>query len=216
MHKSEFALVTLVALLLLSLSISIVAAQYTTEKTTGITISSDGTFTKSESDIGVTYNIQGTAGATGTVTFAVFNGNQQTTASIPNGVSLAHFVAITFDMNAADFSTAVITMGYSDSDVQSIQPPYTLYKYDHSTDSYVEMPSTIDTAAKTITVTLTSINDPLFAIGGAPATTTTPGGISALTWAIIAVSIVAVVLVALFIVIRVRHSTKGPEYAFDS
>ena len=216
MHKSEFAVITLVTLLLLSLSISIVAAQYRTEKTTGITISSDGTFTKSESDIGVSYNIQGTAGATGTVTYVVYNGNQQATASIPNGVSLAYFVAITFDMNAADFSTAIITISYSDSDVQSIQSPYTVYKYESSTNSYVEMPSTIDTAAKTVTVTLTSINDPLLAIGGAPATTTTTGGTSALTWAIIAVSVVAVVLVALFVVIRVRHSTKGPEYAFDS
>lgn len=89
-----------------------------------MTISPDGTFTATESDVGASYLIQGTPGATGTVTATVYDGNPQPTATVPGGTSLTHFVAITFNMNANDFTQATITINYADSDVQNIQMPY--------------------------------------------------------------------------------------------
>ncbi len=78
---------------------------------------------------GISYSIQGAPGAVGTVTADVYEGNPQPTATIPSGISLSHFVAITFNMNAADFSQATITISYRASDVQNIQSPYQVYKY---------------------------------------------------------------------------------------
>jgi hypothetical protein len=218
--KSKLGVLTLVTVLLLSLSLS-VAAQYVTQKTTEIAIGLDGTFIASEPDVGITYEIQGVAGATGSVTAAVYTGNPQTTAAIPDGVSLTHFVVITFDMASSDFTQATIIVSYSDSDVQNIHSPFAIYKYDVSTDSYVELPSIVDTAAKTITVTLTSVDDPLLAIGGATATSE-PTSIT--TWIIIVVTIVAILLLVVFIFVRMRGNSgsigysyikEGPKYAFN-
>jgi hypothetical protein len=213
MSKSKLEVIAIVTLLLLSLSVSLVAAQYTTQKTTAVTVSSDGTFTASEPDVGVSYAITGTPGASGTVTADVYSGNPQATASIPNGTSLTKFIVITFNMNAADFSQATINITYTDSDVQNIQSPYAIYKYMSNTNSYVALPSTVDTAAKVITVTLTSIDDPLLAIGGA---TSTSGGLQAVTWAIVIVSVIAIVLVAVLVVGRLRHPATNPEVDYQS
>ena len=199
----------ILTVLLLSLSVSLVAAQYTTQKTTDVTISSDGTFSASDSDVGVSYLILGTSGATGTVTATVYNGNPQPTATVPDGISLAHFVVITFDMNADEFTQATITMSYPDSDVQNIQSPYTIFKYVLSSDSYVELPSSFDSVAKTITITVNSLDDPLFAIGGVATAT---AGIPASTWIILAVSIIAIVLLAGFIVSRQRRPDESSQY----
>jgi hypothetical protein len=213
MSKSKLEVIAIVTLLLLSLSVSLVAAQYTTQKTTAVTVSSDGTFTASEPDVGVSYAITGTPGASGTVTADVYSGNPQATASIPNGTSLTKFIVITFNMIAADFSQATINITYTDSDVQNIQSPYAIYKYMSNTNSYVALPSTVDTAAKVITVTLTSIDDPLFAIGGA---TSTSGGLQAVTWAIVIVSVIAIVLVAVLVVGRLRHPATNPKVDYQS
>jgi hypothetical protein len=213
MSKSKLGVIAIVTLLLLSLSVSLVAAQYTTQKTTAVTVSSDGTFTASEPDVGVSYAITGTPGASGTVTADVYSGNPQATASIPNGTSLTKFIVITFDMSAADFSQATINITYTDADVQNIQSPYAVYKYMSNTNSYVALPSTVDTAAKTITVTLTSIDDPLLAIGGA---TSTSGGLQAVTWAIVIVAVIAIVLVAVLVVSRIRHPATNPEVDYQS
>jgi len=220
MNKSKLGVLTIITVLLLSFTIVIVAAQqaYQTEKTTNVTVGSDGTFTASESDVGISYEIQGTAGATGTVTADVYSGNPQATANIPAGVSLSHFVVITFDMNANDFISAKIVISYSDSDVSGISAPYAIYKYnDAYTNSYVALPSTVDTAAKTITVTVNSLSDPLFAIGGATATS---GGIPTSTWVIIiVVSVIVIVLVAVFVVSRMRKpsgKSSDPEFSFKS
>jgi hypothetical protein len=213
MSKSKLEVIAIVTLLLLSLSVSLVAAQYTTQKTTAVTVSSDGTFTASEPDVGVSYAITGTPGASGTVTADVYSGNPQATASIPNGTSLTKFIVITFNMNAADFSQATINITYTDSDVQNIQSPYAIYKYMSNTNSYVALPSTVDTAAKVITVTLTSIDDPLLAIGGA---TSTSGGLQAVTWAIVIVSVIAIVLVAVLVVGRLRHPATNPKVDYQS
>jgi hypothetical protein len=192
--------ITLFTLLIVSSFGSLVSAQsgYNNEVTTPVTISSDGTFSGMASEIGVGYSIQGVAGATGSVTAAVYNANPQSSASIPNGVTLTRFVVITFDMNAADFSSANIIITYTDDDVAGIQAPYSIYKYVPSSDSYIELTPTVDTANKMMTITVTSIDDPLFAIGGASKALGDTGGYSSINLAILAVSIVVIVLLVVF------------------
>jgi hypothetical protein len=201
MNKSKLGVLTLIFALLLSYSVAVAAAQYTTEKTTDIAISSSGTFVAVEPDVGISYQIQGTPGATGSVTAGIYSSNPQPTATVPDGVSLTHFVVITFDMNSGDFGSATIVISYSDSDVHGISTPYSIYKYNAETDSYTALPSTVDTSAKTITVTVISIADPLFAIGGAATNTE---GFSATSWAILAVAIIVIVILVVFAFTRLR------------
>ncbi len=202
--KSKFGLIILVTFLLASISLTMVAAQYTTQKTTNITIGSDGTFSANESSIGISYTITGAVGATGSVTADVYAGNPQTSATIPSGVSLTHYVVITFNMSAHDFSSATVVLTYSDADVQNLKAPFAVYKWDSTSNSYVELPSTFDSSAKTITVTLNSMSDPLLAIGGATAATSNVGGISTLTWIIVITAIIIIVIVAIFVVSILR------------
>jgi hypothetical protein len=202
MNKSKLGVLSLIFVLLLSYTVAIAAAQqYTTEKTTPITIGSDGTFVAGEPAVGISYEIQGTPGATGSVTASVYTSNPQPTATIPDGTSLVHFVVVTFDMNANEFTSAKIVIHYSDSDVSGISAPYTIYKYIADTNSYMALPSTVDTNAQTITVTVTSISDPLFAIGGA---TVESEGISVTSWAIIAAAIIVIVVLVVFGFTRLR------------
>jgi hypothetical protein len=201
MNKSKLGVLTLIFVLLLSYSVAVAAAQYTTEKTTDIGIPSNGTFVAVEPDVGISYQIQGTPGATGSVTAGIYTSNPQPTATIPDGISLAHFVVITFNMNANDFGSATIVISYSDSDVHGISAPYTVYKYNMDTNSYTALPSTVDTSAKTITVTVINIDDPLFAIGGAA---TSDEVFSATSWAILAVAIIVIVILVVFAFTRLR------------
>jgi hypothetical protein len=201
MNKSKLGVLSIVALLVLSLSVGLATAQYTTQKTTDLAVGSDGTCTVYETDVGITYLVQGTPGATGSVTAAIYNGNPQPSASIPSGVSLNHFVVVTFDMAASDFSQATITLNYADSDVQNIQPPYTVYKYLPATGSYVALPSTVDTVAKTITITLNSVDDPLFAIGGSTEVAPT-SSVPVWTWAVTISAIIIIVLAAVLLLKR--------------
>jgi uncharacterized integral membrane protein len=182
-------------------------AVYTTEQTTAVTISSDGTFNAIVPDLGVSYSILGTPGATGTVTADVYAGNPQPTASVPAGTSLTHFVAITFNMNASDFLQATFSINYTASDVQNIQSTYALYKYMPDTNSYVALNSTVvDTNTKTITVTVNSITDPfVLAIGG---TASKSAGVSGGLWVVIIVTVIMVVLLAVFIVSRLRRESS--------
>jgi len=203
--KSKLFALAVITVLLLSLSVSLVAAQYTTEKTTDVTIAPDGTFTTIDSDSGVSCCIQGTPGATGTVTADAYDGNPQPTATIPSGISLGHFVAITFNMNTNDFSQATVTISYTASDVQNIQSPYVVFKYSPDTNSYVKLDSTADTTAKTITVTLSSVNDPLLAIGGT-SNTNAGTGMSLSTWAIFVGSTIAVVVLVTLGFMYMRRS----------
>jgi hypothetical protein len=205
MNKAKLGVLTLIFALLLSYSVAVAAAQYTTEKTTDIGIPSSGSFVAVEPDIGVSYQIQGTPGATGSVTAGIYTSNPQPTATIPDGVSLVHFVVITFDMNANDFGSASIVISYSDSDVHGISAPYTIYKYNAVTDSYSAMPSTVDTNAKTITVTVISVDDPLFAIGGAKSE---DAGFSTTSWAILAVAIIVIVVLVVFAFTRLREHVE--------
>jgi hypothetical protein len=203
-NKSKLGVLTLIIVLLSSYTVAIAAAQYTTEKTTDIAIASDGTFVAFESDAGVSYVIHGTPGATGSVTAGVYSSNPQPTATVPDGISLGHFVVITFDMNADDFGSATITLTYSDSDVSGISTPYSIYKYDADTNSYTALQSIEDATAKTITVTVISIADPLFAIGGTASEGLSNEGFSATSWAILVVAVIVIVVLVVFAFTRLR------------
>ena len=201
LNKSKIAVILLMSVLLISLSVSLVAAQYQTEKTTNIAISSDGTFVVNEPDVGISYEIQGTPYAVGSVTASIYNGNPQPSALCPDGISLSHFIGITFNINPGDFNNAKIVISYSSSDVQGISAPYAIYKYNPDSNSFVEVPAALDTTAKTITVTVASISDPLFAIGGTAAKS---GGIPASSWAILAVAIIVILVLVVVVVSRLR------------
>ena len=201
MIKTRLGAVAIVIALIVSFSIAFVAAQYVTQETTDIALGSDGTFSRSYSDIGISYTIQGTPGATGTVVADLYNGNPFPSATIPSGVTLTHFVAITFSMNANDFNSATVVLSYTDSDVTGISTPYSIYKYDATSNSFTLLPAQVDTNAKTITFTLTSPSDPLVAIGGSAVSS---GGVSTVTWAVVAVSVIVIVVLAVFIVWRLR------------
>jgi hypothetical protein len=213
--KTKLFVFVVIAMLLFSSIVTFASAQYVTEKTTDVTFTHGGTFSATESSVGVSYSIQGTPDATGTVTAAIYGGNPQADASIPDGISLTKFIAISFGISADDFSQATITITYTDSDVKDLQSPYAIYKYVSSTNSYVELPSTVDSAAKTITVTLTSVDDPLLAVGGTTATSN--AGVPAVTWVIVIVSVVVIILVVVFVFSRLRRSgSEDSEYAFES
>ena len=203
--KSKLFGIATITVLMFSLCVGLVAAQYTTITTTDVTIPSNGVFNASEPDVGVSYSILGTPGATGTVTASVYNGNPNPTATLPAGISLTYFIAITINMNESDFTQATISISYSNSDVQNIQQPYTIYKYLPDSNSYTPLNSIVDTNTKTITVTLFSITDPLLAIGGPSKSTS---GIPASIWIAIIVIAIVIVLLAVFLVWRLRRSNE--------
>jgi hypothetical protein len=198
MNKSKLLVTILLSILVISAGCSFVAAQasYNPPITTPVTILPDGTFSASEPDIGISYQIQGNPGGTGSVTAEIYNGNPQPTASIPDGVSLTHFVVITFNMYSGDFNSAQIHITYTDEEVANLQAPFAVYKYIASSDSYVLMPNTsVDTTAKTITVTVGSIDDPLFAIGS-KSSAGNIGGFSTTAWIALGASVAIIVLLA--------------------
>ena len=206
--KSKLTVLSVVALLAISIYSGSAVAQYEqygTQKTTNFTIDSTGSFTATETDIGVTYHIEGTPGATGSVTASIYSGNPQTSANVPEGVGLTKFIVITFDIDSNDFTTATITFGYTDSDLKNIEPPYMIYKYLPGANTYIEIPTTIDEQAKTMTITLTSTDDPLFAIGGSAVENTDDGS---MTWIIVAAVAIIVVVVGVLLVIFLRKSGR--------
>ena len=204
--KSKLGLISIIALLLLSLSVSLVNAQYETPKTADVAIDSDGTCTIIDVDLGLAYVIEGNPGATGTVTTAVYNGNPQPSANIPPGVALGHYIVIAFGMDESDFMQVTITISYTDTDVANLQAPYSVFKYIPETNSYVSLPTTVDAAAKTMTITLTSIADPILAIGGSSIADTAVS-ILMWSWIVVAVAVVAAVIIIGFLVIGIRQSS---------
>jgi hypothetical protein len=208
MNNIKVKLFAVISLLLLSFSISSVVAQsrYDGAVTTPVALSSDGTSTVVD-NFGVTYDIQGSPGSTGTVTTEIRTENPQPTSNIPSGISLTHFVIVTFNMNAADFSQAQITIPYTNNDVQGIQTPYSIFKYNPVSDTYTELAAIVDPNAKTFTITVTSIDDPLFAIGGATLVSDGDDGFSPIAWAALAASIVIIVLLAVVGVWYFRRSS---------
>jgi len=205
--KSKPGGLVLVLFLFLLLSVSLVAAQYTTTKTTNFTIGSDRSFSGTQSSVGVSYLIAGAAGANGSVTAELYSGNPYPTASVPSGVSLVGFVEINFDIAASAFTKAAVTLNYTASEVQNIKSPYMVYKYVPSSNSYVALSSAVDANAKTITVTLNSLSDPLLAIGGAKSSSSS--GISTAEWTVIVISVLIVLVLAVFVVTRMRHNPEA-------
>ena len=209
-----FLIVLLV--ILFSFSSFFVLAQYETTKTTNFTIPSSGIthIDQSTTAGGVSIDIAGTTSATGSVSTATYTGNPQPHASWPVNVTLTHFVAITINMDARYFQSANITVSYSNSDIAGINPPYTLYKYYPDTNDYVRLNSVVDTSAKTIAATVTSITDPLFAIGGTTAIVVTPTPLTSPVppwiWAVVATIIIVVVLVVILLLFRrARYPQKN-------
>ena len=206
MNNLKAKLFAILSLLLMSLCISSVVAQsqYDGGVTTNVAVTSDGTCTVCDA-FGITYNIQGASGSSGTITTEIRTANPQPNAT-PEGITLNHFVVVTFNMNPSDFSQAQIIIPYIDSDVQGMQQPYTIYKYVPATNSYTALDSVLDTTAKTFTVTVNSVDDPLFAIGGATVSSE-PVGFSTTTWAVLGSSIVIIVML---VVVGVWYFKKSP------
>jgi hypothetical protein len=207
MKKSVLGLIAILVILLISLSVAF--AQYATQQTANVIIGSNGIGHVAQSSTagGVSINIAGAPGATGSVSTAVYSANPQTGASLPSGVTLAHFFVVSFNMSARDFQSANITVTYTDSDVVGMNQPYSLYKYDDSTNSYIVLPSTVDTNGKTVTATVTGINDSLLAIGGTSSTSTSGSGIPTWTWVVVVGVILVVVVVAVLLLSR-----RNPYY----
>ena len=201
MVNSKIGAFSVISLLLLSFVVGLGGAQYDNGIPSNYTIGSDGTATVNQSENGITYLIHGVSGSTGTVYSSVHNGNPQATAAVSDGISLNYFVTITFDMAPSDFIEAEITISYSDSDVANLDQPYSVYKYLPSTDTYVQLFTTVDTSAKTMTIVLTGVDDPLLAIGGS---TVENPGFSSTSWVIIGVSVAIIVVLAVFLVFRWR------------
>jgi hypothetical protein len=204
LNRPKLSVTLIIALLLFSFSVSLATAQpplYQT-KTVEVTIGSNGLFVATEPDFGVSFTIEGTPGAVGNVIIDLYNGNPQPIADVPSGISLSHFITIKFNMSADDFTQATVTISYNDNELAGMDEPYSVYKYLPGSDSYVALTTDVDTTAKTLTVTLSSVDDPLLAVGGltveAPTDMTT-------AWVVAAVAIVIVVVLAVFLVIRWRR-----------
>jgi hypothetical protein len=217
MNHKVIGLIAVLTILCLSLT-SLASAQYYGAPSAEFTISSTGTaHVDQSSTVGdVTIDIAGKPGATGSVTTAIYNGNPQPDAGIPDNVVLSHFVAVEFKMASSDFINATVTLHYSDSDVEGMSQPYVLYKYDPDTNSFIALNGVVDTAAKTITVILTSTTDPLFAIGGAAISPTVAPTeeqtfmISLSLWAWILVAIEVVIGFVLMTVVYLKIGRKKP------
>jgi hypothetical protein len=202
--------VTVFVVILVSFSSLPVLAQYETTKTANFTIPSSGIAHIDESTTtgGVTIDVAGTISAIGSAATATYTGNPQPHASWPANVTLTRFLAITINMEAIYFRNANITISYSSSDIKGINPPYTLYKFNPDTNKYVALNSVVDSSAKTVTVTLTSATDSLFAIGGTTAVVVTPAPlaspVSPWIWVVVATVIIVVVLVVVLMLYRRR------------
>ena len=200
----------LLTVLLASLSFAVVSAQaYKFKKTLPFTIGSDGVFTLVFSEVGITYDIQGTPGTTGSVTTVVWNGDPQSGAGVPANTSLSYFFGSTFDTNINNFEQAVVTVSYTDSDVQGVQEPYRVFKYVSDSNSYVELPASVYTNTKTITVALDSLSNPVLAVGGTTAEAVPP---PTYLWVLIPSLIFLIVLVAVIIFMRLRRR-RSEDYA---
>ena len=202
--------VTVLTIVLISFSLfNVVAnAQYQSQETANVTIGSNGAAHIDQSSTGgvVSVDLAGAPGTTGSVSTATYIANPQPDASSPASTTLSNFVVITFNVPAANFYGANIVFHYNDATVAGITPPYTLYKYDATSNTYVLQNAVVDTNAKTITLSITSLSDPLFAIGGTSTATKTTSGFPVLGWALIVIIIVVVIILAVLIVRRHNES----------
>ena len=208
MKKSSIiGIVAFVLMVLFSISLTATFAQYDNQQTSDVTIPPGGVahVDQSSSAGGLSIDIAGTPGAAGSVSTATYTGNPQPTADVPEGITLTRFVVVTFNFAASDFQGASITISYSDADVAGISMPYALYKYLPASNSFVQLNSVVDSNAKTITTSVSSPTDPLFAIGGA----TKSGEEAAFPyWIFILIAATAIiVVVAVVLILRRREPT---------
>lgn len=201
--------VSAIVMFILSISFFVAYAQYQTQQTANVTFDPNGLIHVGQSSTvgSISIDIAGTPGVTGSVSTATYNANPQTGASIPSGVTIAHFIVVSFGIPAHDFQSANITISYTASDVAGLNQPYSIYKYNANTNGYLQLPSTVDTNAKTITATVTSINDPLLAIGGESTSPSHSSGIPSWTWIAVISVILVVIVVAVFFLTR-RHPSN--------
>ena len=208
MKKPYSIPISLISLLLLSISFTLVSAGYSGADSLPIALNSDGQCCVTGPDTNVVVEVSGTPGAAGTIRLESYSANPQVTAGVPDGIALSRFVVVTFDMNAADFNEANIYISYTDAEIANLQAPLSIYKYIPSTNSYVLLPSTVDTNAHTITIKVTSIEDPLFAIGGSTLPPTQTPTFSGTAWAILGASIVIIVLLVFVSVWYIKRDSK--------
>ena len=214
MNKSNIGLrnltvpIVVVMLIMFSLSSVFVAAQsaYQTE-VDDVSILESGIVTVDVPEADISYEITGAPGATGTVTTAIYNENPNPTAIVPTGLGLTIYVVVTFNMDLSDFLKAVITISYTDADLEDLTIPYAVYKYIPESNSFIELTTVVDTVAKTMTITVTSIEDPLFAIGGTATVPIPPP--SATYWVFIALAIILAVILVSLAVIIIRGSARN-------
>ena len=91
-------------------------------------------------EFGIKAIIRGTPGTNCTIQTYIYSGNPQPTASIPDGTSLTQFGAVAITMNTSQFTNVSITLNSTKTDLQNIQPPYAVYEYVQSTNSYEKLP----------------------------------------------------------------------------
>jgi hypothetical protein len=215
-----FGALAVLSVILLSLSSgAFVSAQYETQQTTEVVVGANGEFHADLTGVGkpnVYIDIVGAPGATGSVTTGTYSGNPEPGATIPENVELQHFLFISFNMNASEFVSANITIRYTDSDIAGITQPYTLYKL--IGNAFIAQTSAIwDTPTKTVTLTVTSITDPLFALGST--TTATPihtsspqptqSGPDSMTTILYALAVVTIMgIVIVLAIILTSHKTS--------
>jgi hypothetical protein len=214
MKQSQRAVlvISLLAMFLSSTS-AFVLAQYQTEETTTVTIpdtgAAVGVFTADQtSTVGVSIDIAGVPGSSGSVSTAVTVDNPQPNAIIPANTTLSpHFIIVSFNMSSSDFLGANITIHYTDSDVAGITQPFKLLKYIPEGNTYIELSDPIfDYSAKTATFSVSSTTDPLFAIaGGSTTSTSEPPTTTTWLWATVVVIVVIIVLAAVML-LRSRRS----------
>jgi parallel beta-helix repeat protein len=164
---------------------------------------------------GISIDINGKPGTNVTVTINVYNSNPQPSATLPEGVTLTHYSTVAFNMDPNNFTQATVTIRYSPSDVQGLTPPYAIYKYIPENNSYVELFTSNDLTSQTLTITLNSPNDPLFAIGNAiteytsptpTQTTTSTGGTPLFIYLVAIVIAFAITGTAIALIMKKRNT----------
>ena len=213
-HATIGASVLTLVLLTLSMFAAVAnAQQYESQQTTNFTINSAGVAHIDQSFTGgrISVDIAGDPDVSGSIFTATYSGNPQPNAVVPTNTKLTSFIVITFNMPAANFHGANIVFYYNaSSDISQITTPYTLYKYNPDTNTYTALNGIVDSNAQTITASITSPTDPLFAIGGAAAAATATPAPGTPAWVWLAVVLVVIVIVAVVVLsaIMMRRRKK--------
>ncbi|XES76077.1 MAG: hypothetical protein ACBZ72_07770 [Candidatus Bathyarchaeia archaeon] len=168
--------ISVLTLALMMTNLACASSDYTAHESTPVGIPPGATSTFVNQTTGVSFNITGKPGTFGTVTSTVYSGNPQPTGNTPPGVTLTNFIAIAFYFEPSDFVSANVIFHYNETDLslQNITRPYVIYKYIPSNNSFVALPTTDDPVAQTLTITLSSTTDPLFAIGNTATVSPSP------------------------------------------